>query len=278
MRAPDGASLCADVYGTRGERCPVLCIPGLTRNARDFAPLADRLGRDRLVVAVDLRGRGRSAYDPTAASYRLDVYAADVLAWADELSLDRVALVGTSLGGLVATHVGMTAPGRVAGIVLNDVGPELAPEGAERIAAYAGEPVAVETWAEAIAQTRLVSEVALPGLSDEEWAEEARRRYDPAPDGRLVPAYDPGVVRGPGSGVDPWWAFHAVASIPVLLVRGAISDLLAPETVEAMRAVHPDLEVVEVPGRGHAPLLHETLARDAVERFLHRLDAPGAGP
>lgn len=278
MRAADGTLLCADLYGARGDRCPVLCVPGLTRNARDFAPLAEHLGRDRLVVAVDLRGRGRSAYDPTAASYRLDVYAADVVAWADELALDRLALVGTSLGGLVATHVAMTAPGRVAGIVLNDVGPELAPEGAARIAAYAGEPVVVETWEEAIAQTRLVSEVALPGLSDEEWAQEARRRYDPTPDGRLAPAYDPGVVRGPGSGVDPWWAFHAVASVPVLLLRGAISDLLAPETVEAMRAVHPDLEVVEVPGRGHAPLLHEPLARGAVDRFLRRLDPTGTGP
>ncbi len=272
VKAADGCELWMDLHGEPTDRLPVVCIPGLTRNARDFTRLAESLGLDRLVVAVDLRGRGRSGRDPSAESYRLDVYVEDLFSIVDALSVGPAIVIGTSLGGMVAMRMGAAAPARVAGLVLNDIGPDVAPEGAARIASYAGHQPAVGTWEEAVAQTRLVSETALPGLSDEAWRAEAAQRYRQAPDGRVVPDYDPGITAGPPSSDDPWWVFHALSSIPLLVVRGALSDVLAPETVTLMAAMHPTMEALEVPGRGHVPLLHEPLAEDAVRRFLSALD------
>lgn len=124
LLASDGVRLVADVFGKAGTRSPVVCVPGLTRCARDFTELTSRLAQDRLAVAVDLRGRGRSDRDPTAQSYTLGVYADDMVQLCDALELERAVWIGTSLGGLVSMDVGALAPNRVAGIVLNDIGPE----------------------------------------------------------------------------------------------------------------------------------------------------------
>jgi pimeloyl-ACP methyl ester carboxylesterase len=270
--APDGVRLAADVFGSPTSGVPALCVPGLTRNAQDFTQLASRLSANRLVVAVDLRGRGRSGRDPSAQSYTLTTYAADLLHVCDALELRRPVWIGTSLGGLISMQVGATAPDRVAGIVLNDIGPELAPEGLARIRSYAGNQPAVASWSEAVAQVREVSEAQAPDLSDEEWLDQARMRYRELDDGRLVPDYDPAIVSGPPSGEDPWLAFGRLVDLPLLLIRGELSDLLATETVRKMQAVHPAMQAVEVPARGHAPFLDEPVALRAIEAFLEGVD------
>jgi pimeloyl-ACP methyl ester carboxylesterase len=270
--ARDGVRLVADVLGTASTRSPAVCVPGLTRNARDFTALASRLATDRLAVAVDLRGRGRSGRDPTAQSYTLDVYADDMVQLCDALKLERAVWIGTSLGGLVSMRVGASAPHLAAGIVLNDIGPELEPEGLARIQSYAGHQGPVATWPEAVAQVRAVSEDQTPGLSDEEWLDQAHQRDRELPDGRIVPDYDPAIVSGPPSELDPWWVFERLADIPLLVLRGEFSDLLSAETVRTMGAMHRLMRAVDVPQRGHAPLLNEPAAVDAVDAFLADVD------
>ena len=126
----------------------------------------------------------------------------------------------------------------------------------------------MRSWDDAVAQTRLVSEAAAPGLSDDEWLAVARQRYREEPDGTVVIDHDPGVVGGPGETDDPWDVFEKLAGIPVLVVRGSTSDVLAASTVRAMRTLRPDLVSVEIPDRGHAPTLDEAPARLAIRRFL----------
>jgi len=266
--AADGVRLFVRSYGEATERPAVVCVAGLTRNSRDFEAIAPDLAVDRQVLAVDLRGRGRSGADPTARSYTLATYAADVVRVIDDFRVDRVVLIGTSLGGLTAMWLGAENPERVAGIVLNDIGPDLQPEGVARVASYAGKLAPISTWAEAVAQTRLVSEEALPGLSDDGWLTVARQRYREEADGTVVIDHDPGITSGPGSPEDPWWVFGRLVDIPMLVLRGAITDLLAPATVDTMKALHPGLVAVEVPDRGHAPTLEEPAARTAIEDFL----------
>jgi pimeloyl-ACP methyl ester carboxylesterase len=264
--------LVADVFGAAGPRVPAVCVPGLTRNARDFTELTSRLAKDRLVAAVDLRGRGRSDRDPTAHSYTLGVYAEDLVQLCDDLELERAIWIGTSLGGLVSMHVGALAPNRVAGIVLNDIGPELEPEGLARIQSYAGHQGSVTTWRQAIAAVRMVSEEQAPGLSDEAWLEQAQQRYRELPDGQIVPDYDPAVVSGPPSELDPWWVFERLTDIPLLVLRGVLSDLLSAETVRTMAAIHPGMRAAHIPQRGHAPMLDEPAAVEALDSFLDDVD------
>ena len=266
--ARDGLRLVADVFGAGGTRVPAVCVPGLTRNARDFTELTSRLAQDRLVVAVDLRGRGRSERDPTAHSYTLGVYADDMVRLCDHLELERAIWIGTSLGGLVSMHIGAVAPNRVAGIVLNDIGPEVEPEGLARIQSYAGQQGPVTAWREAVAAVRMVSEEQAPGLSDDAWLEQAHQRYREMPDGQIVPDYDPDIVSGPSSELDPWWVFDRLGDIPLLVLRGVLSDLLSARTVRTMGAIHPGLRAVEVPQRGHAPMLDEPAAVEALDAFL----------
>jgi pimeloyl-ACP methyl ester carboxylesterase len=269
--AADGVPLFVRSYGEPGERPAVVCIAGLTRNSRDFEALAPDLAVDRLVLAVDLRGRGRSGSDPSARTYTVSTYADDVARVIDAFGLDRVVVIGTSLGGLTAMWLGSVHPERLAGIVLNDIGPELQPEGLARVASYAGKLAPTSTWDEAVAQSRSVSEAALPGLSDDDWATIARQRYRERPDGAVVIDHDAGITNGPPAAEDPWWVFERLAGIPILVLRGATTDLLAPATVEAMARLHPGLVAVDVPDRGHAPTLEEPVARTALQEFLRSL-------
>jgi pimeloyl-ACP methyl ester carboxylesterase len=215
-----------------------------------------------------LRGRGRSDYDPTALSYRLETYVSDVLRVLDHFALASSALIGTSLGGLTAMWLGAARPDRVEAVVLNDIGPEIQPEGAARIAAYAGRLPPVRTWDDAVRQTRLVSEAAAPDLTDDEWLVVARQRYRQGPDGTVVIDHDPGVATGPMPAEDPWLVFEQLAGIPILVLRGSTSDVLASSTVQAMRARRPDIVSIEIPDRGHAPTLDEPVARVSIRRFL----------
>ena len=270
--ADDGVRLVVDLYGERGGTTPLLCLAGLTRNARDFTDLGTRLGAQRLVVAADVRGRGRSGYDPTRQSYSLPTYQRDVLSVCDDLGLDRVVLLGTSMGGRVAMGTAAGSPERVAGLVLNDIGPTVEEPGLVRISSYAGKLEPVADWAAAVAQARLLGEEQTPGLSDDEWVREARQRYGTNADGLLAPDHDPGIIDGPVPTEDPWEVFDALGDLPVLVLRGATSDILSAATVEEMRARHPGLVSVDVPGRGHAPLLDEPEAVAALDSFLAEVD------
>lgn len=131
------------------------------------------------------------------------------------------------------------------------------------------------TWLEAVAQVRAVSELQTPGLSDEEWLDQTHQRYRELPDGRIIPDYDPAVVSGPPSDLDPWWVFERLADIPLLVLRGEFSDLLSAETVQTMEVIHPGMRAVEVPRRGHAPMLNEPAAVEAVNAFLNDVDRIG---
>jgi pimeloyl-ACP methyl ester carboxylesterase len=271
--APDGTLLFARVYGDLTDKPTMVCLPGLTRNSRDFNLLALASCADRQVLAVDLRGRGESGYDATGASYRPDVYAEDVRSVLDAAGIDRVVFVGTSLGGLVSMLFAAATPGRVAGIVLNDVGPKLEGAGIRRIAAYAGKLLSVSTWDDAVAQLQSISGPLVGTIDDTDWRRLVHQQYREFAAADIRPDHDRGIVVGMVS-VDSesipttWPVFDALVAIPMLVLRGAESDLLAVSTVEEMQRRHPDLEVVTVADRGHVPTLDEPESRAAIATFL----------
>lgn len=274
----DGLALHARDYAAAAgpARLPVVCIAGLTRNAADFEHVAPWIaGRGRRVLAVDLRGRGGSAWDPQPMNYMPATYAADVAGLLDAAGVARAVFVGTSLGGIVAMTLAALRPGLIAGAVLNDVGPSLAPAGLQRIASYAGRDAAARTWTEAAAYARSINGAAFPAYGPADWEAFARRLYQRGPDGALRLAYDPDIaapIRAAGAGAlapDMTPLFVALATgRPLALVRGGLSDLIDPARVRQMRTLAPHLQVAEVPGVGHAPMLGEPEALEALERFL----------
>jgi pimeloyl-ACP methyl ester carboxylesterase len=269
----DGLRLYCGIYPARHPGgLPLLCLPGLTRNSRDFTSLARRLSERHEVLTADLRGRGRSAWDTEPSHYQLPTYVQDVWSLLDSRSIRRVLVVGTSLGGLIAMVMAAMKPDRIAGIVLNDIGPEFDPAGIRRIAGYAGKLPAVASWAEAAAQTKHVYGAALPGLSDEDWLEYARRGYRENAAGIPVADLDPRIseafANASTAPADMWPLFAQIKFTPILVVRGALSDLLSEATVAHMAREKPDLQHISVAKRGHAPLLNEPEALAAIDFFL----------
>lgn len=277
-RSSDGLQLYARDYPCRGgpADATVLCMHGLTRNSADFADLARHLAARYRVISVDQRGRGRSDYDPVPANYTPLTYVQDMFRLLDELSVTEAILVGTSMGGLMSMLMAAMQPQRVRAMVLNDIGPELDPRGLERIKSYAGRLQPVNNWEEAVAQTRLIAGVAYPDFSDGQWQDMARKTFREQ-DGIPVLAYDPAIsqpLADRDSGALPgelWELFAGLPPIPLLLIRGASSDILAPECVDRMREIRPDMRYAEVPRRGHAPTLDEDVSRAAIDDFLQRL-------
>ena len=278
----DGLRLYAAVYPAAkgagsGAAVPVLCLPGLTRNSRDFAKLASHLRAGREVIAADLRGRGRSAWDPQPQNYQLMTYVEDVVSLLDARGIARTVVIGTSLGALIGLVLAATRATRIAGVVLNDAGPEIDPAGLRRIASYAGKLPPVSNWAEAAAQARVVYGSALPGLTDAQWLEYARQGYRESASGVPVADMDPHIAdafRAPPSPQADLWPLYAMArAVPLLVVRGAHSDILSAATVERMAREKADLQQVTVANRGHAPLLDEPEALAAIDRFLASIDS-----
>ena len=274
--AADGLELYSRVYDADpAGALSVLCLPGLTRNSRDFEALAPHLARRYRVVCPDLRGRGLSARDPQWRNYHPGIYIGDIERLMDVLELQRVAIIGTSLGGLLAMLLAAALPRRVVGIVVNDIGPEADPHGIERVRSYAGKLPPVRTWEEAIAQHRRVNGEAWPGLTDGQWAVLTRRCYREDTSGLPVFDYDPRIgelIRAaPAVPTDLWSVFARLSAMPMLVIRGELSDILSPSILERMQREKPDLESLTVPGRGHAPLLDEPEEIAAIDRFLERL-------
>ena len=273
--ASDGLELFYRSYGARNARCPVLCLPGLTRNSRDFQPLAAHLSPGRWVICPDLRGRGFSEHDPNYLNYVPLTYVDDVVALLDELDIAQAIFIGTSLGGMVSMASVATHPARVAGVVLNDVGPEIDPVGLERIRGFAGQQAPVTNWTEAMAQAKETHGATAPGLTDSQWLDFAKRIYREdatgVPQLDMDPKIGDAIRQVPPSAADPWAIWPAMNDVPVLVLRGETSDILSTETLQRMHEEKPDLIAVTVPGRGHAPLLDEPAALRAIDRFLEQL-------
>ncbi len=253
---------------------PVLCLHGLTRNLRDFEDLAPRLAAlGRRVISASQRGRGRSDPDPEATRYNPGVYVGDMLALLDKLEIPKAIFVGTSMGGLMTMITSAMAPQRIAAAVLNDVGPEFDPAGLERIRGYVGGGGPVGSWAEAAARCRSINGVAFPDETGEAfWLSFARKIFrQEAPD-RIVLDYDPAISRtvAPGSQAiaDLWPLFDAMKAIPLLVVRGDLTDILPASTVVEMQTRKPDMKVAHVPRVGHAPFLTEPAAYEALSAFI----------
>ena len=256
-------------------RLPVLCLPGLTRNSRDFEHVALRLRRERRVLCADLRGRGRSQHDPNWRNYHPGTYLGDIGRLLEHAGVERCIFFGTSLGGILTMLTAAAQPQRVAAAILNDIGPEVDPAGLARIASYVGRYAPARTWPEAVATVRATYQIALPDLTDEQWADYARRSYsdvDGVPRLDMDPNIGEAVRAAPAAAApDLWPVFAALASVPTLVLRGASSDILSSATLERMQAAKPDLARVEVPNRGHVPLLDEPEAVAAIDAFLARV-------
>jgi pimeloyl-ACP methyl ester carboxylesterase len=266
---------CRDIAGNTEET--VLCMHGLTRNSADFAHLADHLSEHYRVISVDNRGRGLSDYDGNVANYTPATYVQDMFTLLADLDVDQVILCGTSMGGLMAFIIAAMQPARIRGMIINDIGPEVAQAGLDRIKAYVGKSKPVSNWQEAIAQAKEINALAFPDFSDQEWDDFARAIYRDV-QGVPVLAYDPAISQPmsdeESNAVPPdlWPVFEASAAVPMLVVRGESSDILAADCVQTMRDKHPGLQFVEVPQRGHAPTLNESTARGAIDAFLASLN------
>ena len=278
VSAPDGLKLFVRDYAAVGlsRGAPVLCLHGLTRNSADFEAVAPRLAaRGRRVLVPDMRGRGRSDRDPQPGRYRPDVYVRDVLHILDTLDVPQAVFIGTSMGGLIAMLLASLAPERIAAAVLNDVGPVVNAAGLARIADYVGQSGPFASWQAVTNAIRSAQGIAFPDADEDFWNVFARRTARERPDGTIAFDYDPAIANafstpaGPPPDLMP--LFSALAVKPLLVVRGALSDILAPEGVEAMRAVKPDLQFVEIPRVGHAPTLEEPEAASALETFLAQI-------
>jgi pimeloyl-ACP methyl ester carboxylesterase len=272
----DGLRLYARVYDAPLAGAPtVLCLHGLTRNSRDFEDLALHLQRLYRVIVPDLRGRGFSARDPLRQNYQPAIYVQDILALLAAVDVPRVAVIGTSLGGMLAMMLSFSHPARIAGIILNDGGPEIDPVGIERIKQYAGKLPPARTWSEAVAQTRSVYGDAWPGLPKERWEALARRGYRENAAGMVEADADPNIGEAlraaPAAALDLWPLWNALRNVPTLAIRGDRSDILSSATFARMKKENPDLQQLEVANRGHVPLLDEPECVAAVDAFLSRI-------
>lgn len=257
-------------------RPPVLCLHGLTRNARDFADLAEHLAPQWRVIVPEMRGRGQSAYADLSHSYGPATYVEDVTALLDELGIDRFVAIGTSLGGLMTMMMAAENADRIAAAVLNDIGPELEEAGLARIREYVGQGRTYATWMHAARALEEAHGSAYPNHSTHEWLDMAKRIMVLGQNGRISYDYDMAIAEpfAADEGAAPpdlWPAYEALAGRPLLILRGALSDLFADRTLARMVERNPDAEAVVVPDVGHAPQLDEPVARAAIDRLLARV-------
>lgn len=286
FRSQDGLQLAARIFDApRSERLPLLCLPGLSRNSRDFVKLgqffSEHPSQPRRVVALDYRGRGLSDADPDWRNYTPFVEAQDVLAAAALLGLERAILVGTSRGGIIAMLLGALRPAMIAGVVLNDIGPVLEGTGLARIKAYLSTRRTTRSWDDAVAVTRDIAGGRFPALNEDDWRAFAEACFAATPAG-LAPQFDPNLLRIVES-IDLaekvpelWQQFDSLGAVPMLAIRGELSDLLSERTLADMAERHPLLEHLTVPGQGHPPLLRDKPTLERIFAFAQRCEALGA--
>lgn len=274
----DKLSLYARDYAAAGEaaRLPVICLHGLTRNSSDFDELAPWLAaRGHRVIVPDIRGRGYSDYDSNHQHYALETYVDDVRMLCELLGIGRAIFIGTSMGGLITMLLSWRSSGLVHAAVINDIGPELDQAGIQRILSYAGQALPLDTWQQAVSYIKTINQAAFPENSEAEWEKWAKRAFTLAADGKPALRYDPPIARllagGKLQADVPLLKFaflrlcHARAC---LLVRGEISDLLSQSHVAELCAAAPALQVLTVPGIGHAPMLTESVVLQKLAEFL----------
>ena len=279
VSAPDGLRLHVREYGPPAG-LPVVCLPGLARTTADFAALAPALAFSRpgrRVIAIDSRGRGESEYDSDPQHYNLAVELADIVAVLSALKIHRAVFVGSSRGGILTMLLAATNPTAIAGAVLHDIGPVIEPEGLVRIKRYLGKLPQPKSFKEGAEILRRLFESHFPKLSNEHWLAAAHRTWKMEA-GALVPTYDVRLAHTLAE-VDLehplpalWNKFDALAHVPVLVIRGANSDILSARTVAAMRAHHPALQHIEVPEQGHVPLLEDDALLQEIAAFLLKCD------
>lgn len=266
--ARDGLRLAARDQPGPEERTPILCLPGLTRSAADFADLAARHAGRRRVLALDHVGHGESAAAPEIARYRIEESLRDVLDAMAALHCPRAVIMGTSYGGILAMVLAVLRPTALAGVVLNDVGPRIEPIGLDHVQNFVGHDPALPSLAACVAH--LQARLAPMTLDAAGWARFAANTFKPDQHGVWRPRWDTRIAQAMQGGAMPdlWPAFGALAHVPLLLLRGEISELLSAETAARMRRERPDMGFVAVPDTGHCPTLEEPLAVAALDRFL----------
>ncbi len=280
--AGDGVTLyLRDYPAAEGpSRLPVVCLHGLTRNSSDFEEIALVIAvAGRRVIVPDIRGRGRSDRDPDAMNYVPRTYSKDVIGLLQALGIGRAVFLGTSMGGLITMLVASMKSRMVSAAILNDIGPEAAPEGLARITAYAGKPIGIADWEAASAYVRETNSAAFPDAGPKTWERFARRTFREGPDGKPVLDYDPG-IREPilaGKLKAPrwlgWFLFRRMARRrPTLVIRGSLSDILSRDIADRMTRAVSGTRLVEIDRVGHAPMLDEPQSEEAILRFLETID------
>lgn len=274
----DGLRLHFRDYPGPSDRPPILCIPGLTRNARDFEAVAERLSPDWRVICVELRGRGESAFAKDVMTYMPVTYVQDLEALLRELDVPRFIAFGTSLGGLLTMLLSTAHGDRMAGAMINDVGATLDERGLDRIRSYVGRSQTWPTWLHAARWFSEFQRDVYPRWTLEDWLAQAKRLCRLTSGGRITFDYDmriaePFKVPNGVTGFDAWQALRGLVGVPSLLLRGALSDLLSAETVERMQAELPLMEAVTIPNVGHTPILTEPESVAAIDRLLARIQA-----
>jgi pimeloyl-ACP methyl ester carboxylesterase len=276
----DGLSLFARDYPSAGgeARLPLICLHGLTRNSKDFEDIAPRIAAwGRRVVVPDVRGRGQSDRDPNPKNYQPKIYARDVLEMMAELDISSAVFLGTSMGGLVTMTLAAIRPRVIAAAILNDVGPAIAPEGIARILSYAGKSPEVRDWNDAAAYVRRTNAIAFPHFDEEDWHRFAQRTFRQGGVGPELD-YDPAITV-PLQKPPPKFASFIAGMLfrrlarkrPTLLIRGEKSDIITAGIADKMKRMAPNLLRVDVPGVGHAPMLTEPEAVDAIDQFLRTI-------
>ena len=271
--SPDGLKLYDRDYAGPSDKPPVLCLHGLTRNSRDFAPLAETLAGDWRVIVPEMRGRGNSEYAKDTSTYTPPTYIKDVEALLAELGIEKFVAIGTSMGGLMTMLMAAKDASRIVAAVLNDIGPEIDPTGLAHIAGYVGQGRSFDTWMHAANSLRETHGASFPDYSIDTWLEMAKRTMVLGQNGRLVLDYDMGIADPFKSANDApqpdlWPAFKALSDTPTLLVRGELSNLLTEQTQSRMAREHGNLRTVTVPRVGHAPMLDEPESLAAIQALL----------
>lgn len=262
-------------YNTAPDGAPtVLCMAGLTRNAKDFAYIADHLANRCRLICVDQRGRGLSDWDPDPSRYTPITYVGDMMALLEHLGLNSVITIGTSLGGLMTIMMNAMHPGVIKAAVINDIGPEIDPAGIARIKSYVGVGTPPTTWPEAVAAVKGANPTTYPNFTDADWEDFTKLLFVDV-DGTPAAQYDPAIRQNfeaneDQSAPDLWPFFTLMHSVPTVVLRGALSDILAPDTLERMAKEHPDLTAVTVPDVGHVPLMKEAIVHAAIDPLIAR--------
>ncbi len=247
----------------------LLCIPGLTRNHRDFSALAIKLGENYRVLCPDLRGRGHSEYDRDPSQYHIEIYIKDIIQLLAAENISEFVIIGTSLGGILAMVMAQLYGGLLKAVVLNDVGGYVPLSAMQTIADYVNAAKAENSWADATATVKLINQDTFTNLNEGQWLETAQRLYRESEDGRIIPDYGPLLKQNVvATEIDLWTHFDNLQGIPTLLIRGENSGLLTEKTALEMLAKKPDMQRVNVPHRGHAPFLDETESLEGISKFL----------